>query len=55
VITGGETKSSDGVRYRVPKRDLMSGLQVRFGSGAFGCACRRTGARGKGGTSVTIW
>jgi hypothetical protein len=30
VITGGETESSDGVRYRVPKRDLMSGLQVAF-------------------------
>ncbi len=30
VITAGETESSDGVRYRVPKRDLMTGLQVAF-------------------------
>jgi hypothetical protein len=30
VITGGDTESSDGVKYRVPKRDLMAGLQVAF-------------------------
>jgi hypothetical protein len=28
VITGGDMETSDGVRYRVPKRDLMAGLQV---------------------------
>jgi hypothetical protein len=28
VITGGESESSDGVRYRVPKKDLVAGLQV---------------------------
>jgi hypothetical protein len=28
VITAGERESSDGVRYRVPKADLMAGLQV---------------------------
>jgi hypothetical protein len=28
VITGGDMESSDGVRYRVPKVDLMAGLQV---------------------------
>jgi hypothetical protein len=30
VITGGDTESNDGVRFRVPKRDLMRGLQVAF-------------------------
>ena len=30
VITGADMESSDGVRYRVPKRDLMTGLQVAF-------------------------
>lgn len=30
VITGGDTESNDGVRFRVPKRDLMAGLQVAF-------------------------
>ena len=30
VITGADMESSDGVRYRVPKRDLMAGLQVAF-------------------------
>ena len=30
VITGADLESSDGVRYRVPKRDLMAGLQVAF-------------------------
>lgn len=30
IITGGDTESSDGARYRVPKRDLLAGLQVAF-------------------------
>jgi len=38
VITGGETASSDGVRYRVPKRDLMAGLQVAFQGRRLGLA-----------------
>jgi hypothetical protein len=29
-ITGGLDESSDGVYYRVPKRDLVTGLQVLF-------------------------
>jgi hypothetical protein len=28
VITSGDLESSDGTRYRVPKRDLIAGLQV---------------------------
>ena len=28
TITGGDQESSDGVVYRVPKRDLVTGLQV---------------------------
>lgn len=38
VITGGETESNDGVRYRVPKRDLMAGLQVAFQKRRLGLA-----------------
>lgn len=38
VITGGEAASSDGVRYRVPKRDLMTGLQVAFQKRRIGLA-----------------
>jgi hypothetical protein len=30
IITGGDTESTDGARYRVPKRDLLAGLQVAF-------------------------
>ena len=30
LITSGDIESSDGVRYRVPKRDLLAGLQVAF-------------------------
>ena len=30
VITGADLESSEGDRYRVPKRDLMAGLQVAF-------------------------
>src|SRR4051794_37230523 len=38
VITAGETASSDGVRYRVPKRDLIAGLQVAFQKRRLGLA-----------------
>ena len=30
VITSGEEESSDGVRWRVPRRGLLAGLQVAF-------------------------
>jgi hypothetical protein len=30
VITAGEEESTDGVRWRVPRRDLLAGLQVAF-------------------------
>jgi hypothetical protein len=30
VITAGEEESSDGARWRVPRRDLLAGLQVAF-------------------------
>jgi hypothetical protein len=30
VITAGDGETSDGARHRVPKRDLMGGLQVAF-------------------------
>jgi hypothetical protein len=30
IITGGDTESTDGARYRVPKKDLLAGLQVAF-------------------------
>jgi hypothetical protein len=38
VITGWNAETSDGVRYRVPKRDLMAGLQVAFQKRRLGLA-----------------
>jgi hypothetical protein len=34
VITGGDSVRQDGGTFRVPKRDLVSGLQVAFESGS---------------------
>ena len=38
VITGGDTESNDGGRFRVPKRDLIAGLQVAFQKRRIGLA-----------------
>jgi hypothetical protein len=38
VITGGDTESNDGGRFRVPKRDLIAGLQAAFQKRRIGLA-----------------
>lgn len=40
TITGGEAESQKGGYYRIPKRDLISGIQVLLQSGALQIAGR---------------